>query len=75
MIAAGPAGSANTTQKEGTVEIVMLIAGAALIGGSVALGAGAGAADHFLRQMPEPEITQVKNWLYSVGAGAVADRY
>lgn len=53
----------------------MLIVGAGLVGGSVALGAGVGATDHFLHQMPEPEITHVKDWLYSVGAGAVADRY
>lgn len=53
----------------------MLIVGAGLVGGSVALGAGAGAADHFLHQMPEPEITHVKDWLYSIGAGALADRY
>lgn len=53
----------------------MLIIGGGLVGGSVALGAGAAAADGFLHQMPEPEITDVKNWLRSIGAGVVADRY
>ena len=53
----------------------MLIVGAGLVGGSVALGVGAGAADQFLHQMPEPEITHVKDWLYSIGAAPLADRY
>lgn len=67
--------TATAPQKEDSVEFVMLLVGAGLIGGSVALGAGAVAADDFLRHMPEPEITDVKNWLYSIGGGALADRY
>ena len=70
-----PIRAATITQKEDSVELVALIIGGGLIGGSVALGAGAGAADQFLHQMPEPEITHVKNWLHSIGAGALADRY
>lgn len=66
---------ADVVQKEDSVELIMLIIGGGLVGGSVALGVGAGAADHFLHQMPEPEISEVKNWLHSIGAGAVADRY
>ncbi|WP_017838617.1 hypothetical protein [Dietzia sp. UCD-THP] len=57
------------------MELVLLIIGGGLIGGSVALGAGAGAADQFLHQMPAPELAQVKAWLHSIGAGALADRY
>lgn len=70
-----PPRAATAAQKEDSVELVMLIIGAGLVGGSVALGAGAAAADDFLRHMPEPEITEVKNWLYSIGGGALADRY
>lgn len=57
------------------MELVALIVAGGLVGGSVALGVGAGAADHFLHDLPEPEISHVKDWLYSIGAGAVADRY
>lgn len=57
------------------MEFVLLIAAAAAVGGSVALGVGAGAADDFLRRAPEPQITDIKNWLRSIGAGALADRY
>jgi hypothetical protein len=57
------------------VELVALIVAGGLVGGSVGLGVAGGVFDHTLRQMPAPELEQVKAWLRSIGAGPLADLY
>lgn len=57
------------------MDLVSLIIAGGLVGGSVGLGAAAGLADHTLRQMPAPQLDEVKGWLRSIGAAPLADLY